>query len=121
MTKRCSIRLVAPMRRPEKGEGSGSREAVGALVSYQIGADPKLKSILRSVSDFDTAAVDHVRGRFCVVVEPSAGHFRTRIYMTLAAAERAAERAVAGGHEVTVILSCIDPVSVVVPGRRWSA
>lgn len=67
------------------------------------------------------AAVEHVRDRFCVVVEPSAGHFRTRIYMTLAAAEKAAERAVAGGHEVTVILSRIDPVSVVVPGRRWSA
>ena len=68
-----------------------------------------------------TAAVEHVRDRFCVVVEPSAGHFRTRIFMTLAAAEKAAERAIAGGHEVTVILSRIDPVSVVVPGRRWSA
>jgi len=109
------------MRLPEKGTGSGSGGTTGALVSDQIDADPKLEPTLRSASDSDTAAVEHVRDRFCVVVEPSAGHFRTRIFMTLAAAEKAAERAVAGGHEVTVILSRIDPVSVVVPGRRWSA
>lgn len=88
-----------------------------AAPAENIGCDYSLRSSPAS----GTTAVGHVRDRFCVVVEPSAGHFRTRIFMTLAAAEKAAERAIAGGHEVTVILSRIDPVSVVVPGRRWSA
>ena len=105
----------------DKGMGSGSGTA-GALKSNQTGQDQTLNTAsLPSQAISGSAAAAHVRDRFCVVVEPSPGHFRTRIFMTLAAAEKAAERAVAGGHDVTVILSRIDPVSVVVPGRRWSA
>lgn len=103
------------------GKGLGGGGTAEALKSNRIATDQTLDSMVRPPTISGSAAVEHVRDRFCVVVEPSAGHFRTRIFMTLAAAEKAAERAVAAGHDVTVILSRIDPVSVVVPGRRWSA
>ncbi len=71
----------------EKGKGLGSGGTTETLVSDQIGADPKLKPILRSASDSDTAAVEDVRDRSDpgspMLTEAEATRLTTRIHLLL--------------------------------------
>ncbi|MEO7980340.1 MAG: hypothetical protein ABI807_05560 [Sporichthyaceae bacterium] len=54
----------------------------------------------------------HVDGALVVVVCTSAGRYRRRVFLTLASAERSAERAREAGHEASVVLARLVPVEV---------
>ncbi len=55
-------------------------------------------------------AQQQVRGTFVVVVESPVGRYRRRCYLSLASAERAADKAEAAGHLVEVLLCRLEPV-----------
>lgn len=76
------------------------------------------------------AAADLIDGDLVLVVTTNIdGHHRRRPYLSLAAAQRAAERAVAAGHNAVVVLCELVPVSAVSASSRavadssdrWSA
>lgn len=64
------------------------------------------------------AAVDQVAGAFCLVVTTPAGRYRRRVFLTVAAAEKAAVRATAAGHHAEIVLCRIDPIWIVAGAAR---
>jgi len=73
-----------------------------------------------SLADLDAQA-EHLRGRFVVQVQVDGDKYRTNIYRSTAAAERAVHRANAAGKRAHVTLVQLLPVGVVVGldgGRR---
>lgn len=56
------------------------------------------------------AMLDHISGVLVVVVEVAEGRFRRRCYLSAAAAERAARRAVDQGQEASVYVAQLRPV-----------
>lgn len=57
--------------------------------------------------------VDQVRGALCLVVTTPAGRYRRRIFLTVGAAEKAAERATDAGHVAEIVLCRLDPIWIV--------
>lgn len=92
----------------------------------RVGENSKLTSNstpLRELPLSDAqAAVETVSGLFAVVVTTSEGRYRRRVWLTLAPAQRAAERAVEAGHVATVVLCRLEPIATVSDdASRWSA
>ena len=52
----------------------------------------------------------HIDGAFVMVVETTHGKYRRRVWLTLAAAERAAEKARDAGHDAVVMLAELKPL-----------
>lgn len=53
------------------------------------------------------------KGAFAVVVNYPSGRHQRRVFMTIAAAEKAARRATERGHAVEVVLVHLEPVATV--------
>ncbi|MGI8536804.1 MAG: hypothetical protein ACR2K2_09965 [Mycobacteriales bacterium] len=84
------------------------------------GSDRAGDKIEASLADLDAQA-EHLRGRFVVQVEVDDDKYRTQIYRSTAAAERAVHRANAAGKRAHTTLVQLLPVGVVVGlggGRR---
>jgi len=71
------------------------------------------KETRTSLADLDAQAA-HLRGRFVVQVQVDGDKYRTHIYRSTAAAERAVHRANAAGKRAHVTLVQLLPVGVVV-------
>lgn len=56
----------------------------------------------------------HVDGAFVVLVETSHGRYRRRVWLTIAPAERAAQKARDAGHNAVVMLAELKPLYEVV-------
>lgn len=84
----------------ESRPGHESKAAVN-LATKSIPAAP----------DYYTEAAAHVIGAFVAVVESSHGTPRRRVFLTLAAAEKAILRARMAGHRANVVLCNLLPVS----------
>lgn len=56
------------------------------------------------------AAAEVVAAVHVVVVETAEGKHRRRCYFNLPGAQRAADRAIAAGHEAHVVLARLEPV-----------
>ncbi|GAA1428488.1 hypothetical protein GCM10009616_08200 [Microlunatus lacustris] len=65
---------------------------------------------LDPVDDVLDEIAQHVGGTFVLVVEISSGRYRRRCFLTAAAAEKAASKALAGGHNATVYLAELKPL-----------
>jgi hypothetical protein len=64
----------------------------------------------------------HIGGTFVVVVETPAGKYRRRCFLSVKAAEQAAQRAIERGENVKVYLAELKPLwRVVAPTRRGAA
>ena len=63
--------------------------------------------------DSTTRHAQQVRGCFVLVVETPGDRYRRRTFLTLAAAERAVDRARLAGHASSVLLCRLVPVAVV--------
>lgn len=50
-----------------------------------------------------------VAGVHVVVVETTAGKYRRRVYFNLPGAQKAADRAIAAGHEAQIVLCQLTP------------
>lgn len=85
------------------GHGEGRRSA-GRPINT-IAAD----------ADADAIAA-HVDGTFVVVVKVTGGKYRRRCFLTVKAAQAAAERATARGENAVVILSELRPLYRVIGG-----
>lgn len=72
---------------------------------------------VRATNGFSLAAGDRlaqfVQGVFVTVVQDDRGHARRKIYLSLAAAQHAVERARDRGHEASVVLCQLQPVGVI--------
>lgn len=56
------------------------------------------------------AILEHIAGALVLVVEVAEDRYRRRVYLSAAAAERAAHRAVDQGHEASVYVAQLRPV-----------
>ena len=70
----------------------------------------KYGSSLPSTADDWQKLAAHVNGAFVVLVETSHGNYRRRVWLTLAAAERAAIKAQDAGHNAVVVLAELRPL-----------
>lgn len=75
-------------------------EVIEAVQAFD-GATP----IIPSHTDEWEQLAAHVDGAFVVLVETAYGRYRRRVWFTLAAAERAAEKARDAGHDSVVVLA----------------
>lgn len=74
-----------------------------------LSTKPLSASSLEPVDVLDEIA-QHVNGVFVIVVETTAGRHRSRCFLTAAAAEKAARRAVQAGHPAEVFLAELRPL-----------
>jgi len=58
-----------------------------------------------------TPGTERLDGVHVVVVATTAGKYRRRVYFNLPGAQKAADRAVAAGHEAEIILCQLVPAS----------
>ena len=70
----------------------------------------KSDNILPSHADEWARLAAAVNGAFVVLVETSHGNYRRRVWLTLAAAERAAIKAQDAGHNAVVVLAELRPL-----------
>ncbi len=105
------------MTRPDvDGRPAGVYRAARSVVHAGDGSqltDDECTSVRRLNTSDAQAAAEQCRGAFVVVVATSAGRYRRRVFLTLAASEHAAERARRAGHDAHVMLCRLDPVAVV--------
>lgn len=64
----------------------------------------------QSIAEPTDKAALYVSGAFVALVETPAGKYRRRVFLTLAAAEKAVQRAHDAGHSATVVLCQLTPV-----------
>lgn len=69
------------------------------------------EAIVLTPTDADAYA-NHIDGCFAVVVESPGDRYRRRLYLSLAAAEKAAQRARKRGQRVKVVLAVLTPLYV---------
>lgn len=93
---------------------------VVAVAETKIGRPTENRAAKKSLTATDSSVADlgaswdeiatHVDGAFVVLVRTSQGRYRRRVWLTLAPAERAAQKAIDAGHSATVILSELKPL-----------
>ncbi len=72
-------------------------------------AETSPREVTLSLTDLDAYA-DHINGTFVVLVVMPTGHHRRRCFLTVKAAQRAAEKARARGQAATVTLCELKPL-----------
>jgi hypothetical protein len=93
-----------------EGEAN-TQESLKALTSLSPALENAEGATLRAFTPEDAANV--AGGAFVVVVHLLGERHRRRVFLTLAAAERAARRAEDAGHRAQVLLSRIVPLGVI--------
>lgn len=81
------------------GKGTGLQKSVADAEAMVPVADDPRDELARLID-----------GTFVVVVKATGGRYRRRAFLTAAAAEKAAAKATAAGHNATVYLAELRPV-----------
>lgn len=92
--------------RAKESRPSGTTEAAP---NNKINATSEDKVSIPDPGGLD-AMLDHIAGALVVVVEVAEDRHRRRVYLSAAAAERAARRAVDQGREASVFVAQLRPV-----------
>ena len=82
-----------------RDKGTGSQESVAGADGSLLRCDDPRDELARVID-----------GTFVVVVKATGGRFRRRAFLTVAAAEKATEKARLAGHTATVYLAELKPV-----------
>lgn len=93
---------------------------VVAVAETKRGRPTENRAANKSIAD-DTSSIadlgaswdeiaEHVDGAFVVLVRTASGRYRRRVWLTLAPAERAAQKAIDAGHSATVVLAELKPL-----------
>ena len=93
------VRLLDPRHASAPGGGT------------EGGRDDQVAGRSRSILPSEAAACTD--GSLVVVVRTPAGRYRRRVFLTLAAAERARDRAQDAGHDAEIVLCRLTPMGVI--------
>lgn len=96
-----------------RGEAGNDHQGAGSINSLAPAAHRRAVATLPEFTPEDAAAI--AGGAFVVVVQLDEDRYRRRVFLTLAAAERLAEKARERGHVAHVLLSHVLPLGVVAP------
>lgn len=111
MSRSCSpptssSEAVGTLADPRHADAPGGRTG-GEANKDQLGG--------RSLPIIPGEVAESLDGALVLLVRTEAGRYRRRVFLTIASAQRAADRATEAGHAAEIVLCALAPVAVVEP------